>query len=221
MRTIFPRQVFVLEDDEAYRASLISLIRSAGMAARGFGNAESLLAELRSDTLAIVLLDLRLPGMSGREAFNRLSEHPRACLEIIVVTGWADVATAVDLMKAGAVDLLQKPVDAPRLLQTLETVFEGLWARHARMRNRDTLSLKLSRLTSRERQVFALVIEGLSNRQTSERLGISHRTVDIFRLSMMKKLEVRSIQDLHKLEREASEAGIIPSGFSSPYPRAA
>lgn len=197
------RQVFVLEDDNHYRASLVSLVRSHGMAARGFQDAETLLSKMTPDALAVILLDLRLPGMSGLEAFRRLSDLPEAHLGVIVVTGWADVPTAVNLMREGAMDVLEKPVDGDRLLQRLDGIFEDLWKRRDEDQKRNEAKTRILKLSARELQVLDFLIEGLSNRQTAERLGISHRTVDIFRLNVMKKLNVRSVVELHGLVRTA------------------
>ena len=194
-----PRQVFVLEDDPDYRASLIIHVRSAGIAGRGFASAEAFFEDMVDDAVGVVLLDLRLPGMNGLEAFHRLCAMKAGQFAVIVVTGWGDVATAVKMMREGALDFLEKPVDAGRLLADIQSAFEVLGRRLEASVKATENRARLDSLTRRERQVFDLLIEGKRSKEIGLCLGLSPRTIEIFRTKLMKKLGAGSIVDLVKL----------------------
>lgn len=193
------RQVFVLEDDADYRASLISLVRSAGIAARGFASAEAFFADIADDPMGVVLLDLRLPGMDGLEALHRICAMKAAQLAVIVVTGWGDVATAVKVMREGALDFLEKPVDAGRLLADIQSAFEVLGLRREANAKAAGNRARLESLSRRERQVLDLLIQGGRTKDIGLALHLSPRTIEIFRNNLMKKLGAGSIVDLIKL----------------------
>lgn len=193
-----PQMIHVVDDDEAIRESIEFLLDSAGMPVRTYESAAALLE--RKDALepGCILTDVRMPGLSGLELVDKLKElgvlHP-----VIVLTGHADVPLAVQAMKAGVVDFLEKPFDDEALLGAIRTAC----ARARGMENQDAertqLLHRLAQLTPRERDVFDAIVAGDSNKAAALRLGISPRTVEIYRANVMAKMEARSLSDLVRM----------------------
>jgi len=197
-RTFPAASVAVVEDDAAVRASLIRLLREAGFPASEHACAEDFLAGVDPDANCCVLLDVRMPGMSGLAAHAELARRA-PLLPVIFVTAHGDVPMAVDALRRGAFDFLEKPVRAGRLI---DSVREALtWqqnAREQRLEDGDVLE-RFAKLTDRERDVVRLVAEGRTNKGIAAELGVSSQAIDARRANAMAKLGVRTVAHLVRL----------------------
>jgi len=190
--------VFVIDDDASVRQALQSLLRSVGLQARVFGStAEFLSAEL-PDVASCLVLDVRLPGVGGLDFQSELAKA-NLRIPIIFITGHGDIPMSVRAMKAGAVEFLTKPFRDQELLDAIQV---ALGLDHARRENDKSVSLLRTRyetLTSREREVMALVAAGLMNKQIAAQLDVSEITVKVHRGHVMGKMEARSLADLVRM----------------------
>ena len=187
--------VYIVEDDEAVRSALQLLLRAEDFQACAFASAEAFLAqEFRRDSCLIT--DLRLEGMSGLELQEELTRRG-ADIPVIVMTGFGSVPDAVRAMKKGAVDFIEKPVNAKLLLATLEKVFRPAPA-PAKPDAKQAKDL-LARLTPRELTILERIADGMSSRKIAEQLGISTRTVEVYRARLMMKIGASGTSDLIKL----------------------
>ena len=180
--------VFVVDDDRAVRDSIAMLVRAEGLAVRTFDSARSFLAEWDHAEESCLIVDLRLPDLSGLELQERLAATADAP-PIIFLTGFGTVPSAVRALKAGAMDYLEKPVDPGALLARVR---EGL----ARDRERRAELRRIMALTRREREILEQVAGGDTNKVIAANLGISVRTVELHRARGMRKLAVRSVPEL-------------------------
>ena len=190
--------VFVVDDDLSARDSLRSLIRFAGWQAETFASAEEFLACHRVSAPSCLILDVALPNLSGLDLQKRVAADG-ADLPIIFVTGYRDVPIAVQAMKAGAVEFFTKPVDKDELLTAVRHAIElssAALGQEAQMR---VLRERYVSLSRREREVMALVVSGLLNKQVAGELGISEKTVKTHRGNVMKKMQAASLADLVKI----------------------
>ena len=197
--------VFVVDDDPAVRKSLTRLIGSAGHAVEAFASAREFLARERYAGPCCLVLDVRMPGLTGLELQERLVAGERR-MAIVFVTGHADVPKSVKAMKGGAVDFLTKPVDDKDLLAAIERCVArdvqdlGAEARVAKIQER------VKTLTPRETEVFALVVTGMLNKQIASELGIGEKTVKVHRARVMEKMRAGSVAELVRL---ADRVGVI------------
>ncbi|MCB1742204.1 MAG: response regulator transcription factor [Gammaproteobacteria bacterium] len=199
-------RVFIVDDDEAVRRSLVLLMRTAGYVVDDFVSAEALLEHLDSSCAGCAVVDLRLPGMSGLDLQDELSERA-SVLPVIMLTGHGDVPAAVRALKAGAVDFLEKPFNPRELLERVARAMQqGRERLQQRRLERDVLE-RLAGLTPRERQVADLIARGLANKNIAGELDISERTVELHRSRVMRKLDTRSVADLVKLMGIAAASG--------------
>ena len=190
--------VFIVDDDAAVRESMVMLMASAGLEACGFPSARDFLATHEAGTPGCLVLDLRMPGMSGTELQEEL-ERRGASLPIIFLTAYADVPTAVGAVRAGAVDFLEKPVDGGRLLKRVHDAL-GIDAQsRARRSEADNARELLDRLTPRESEVLELVVAGHTNKAIAKVLGISRRTVETHRARIMGKTDAASLPELIRI----------------------
>jgi FixJ family two-component response regulator len=193
--------VFIVDDDAGVRDSLAMLLELKGFRTRVFASAEAFLAEHRPESPGCLVLDLRMPGMSGLELQADLARRG-ATLPVIIITAHGDVATTRSALKGGAVDFIEKPIDDEALVAAIAAALD----RDARARERAQAAAgaaeRLARLTGREREVLALVAEGRHNREIAVALGISPRTVEVYKARMMEKLQVRRVPDLVRLVLE-------------------
>ena len=202
-----PVVVHVIEDDESSRIASSRLLKTAGYVVRVYSTGDEFLAQPPTEAGCLVL-DLRLPGPSGLELQQRLTtaENP---LPIVFLTGHGDVPKTVRAMKAGAVDFLTKPVEAPVLLDAVaRAIARDAENRVVRARQHEARA-RYSRLTPRERDVFAHLISGQLNKQIGYDLGISERTTKIHRRQVLEKMQADSIADL---VRTAADLGIAAVG---------
>ncbi len=187
--------VFIVDDEPAIRESLSRLVGAAGFRAECFDGADAFLAAYRNGRPGCLVTDIRMPGMNGLELQERMRADGCA-IPIIVLTGYGDVPGAVRALKGGALDFLQKPYEPDVLLVRIAEALErDARAREAAARAAEVGS-RVARLTPREREVMALVIEGKANKVIAIDLGISERTVELHRGRVMGKLEARSVAEL-------------------------
>ena len=191
--------VFIIDDDAAVRDSLVVLLRGEGIRARGFASGVDFFDHLPEDPTACVITDVRMPGLDGVEVVRRLAAMPDRSWPMIVITGHADVPTAVQMMKSGIVDFIEKPIDPARLVDTVKGVLARIGEISLRHERRQAVLDRLETLTARERQVFDDLIEGLSNKAIAQRLSISPRTVEIFRARVMDKMAADSLSALVRM----------------------
>lgn len=189
--------VFVVDDDQAVRDSLRWLVESVGHSVRTFESAQAFVEEYRPNQPGCLVLDVRMPGASGIELQEQLREAGSK-IPIIVITGHADVATAVRAMKAGAVDFIEKPFSDQLLLDHIHRCLEQDAERRAESEHAQEIMGRRAQLTPRQRRVMDLVAGGLSNRVIAENLEISLKTVEAHRAKVMEKMKARGVAELVK-----------------------
>ncbi|HLZ77193.1 response regulator transcription factor [Phenylobacterium sp.] len=199
------RTVFVVDDDAAALDSLVMLLRSDGLNPSGFSSAIEFLDVLRPDARGCIISDVRMPGMDGVELVRALKE--RHCLmPVILITGHADVTVAVQAMKAGAAEFVQKPFESELILRLVRACLEenddAVDASSRRLR----VLRRIESLTAREHQVLGLIMEGASNKLIASSLDISPRTVEIYRANVMSKMRADSLSDLIRMTLAAGAA---------------
>ena len=196
--------VFVVDDDESVREALASLVRSAGMRVEVYASAQAFLARPRVDAPSCLVLDVRLPGLSGLDLQRRLAEVNTE-IPIVFITGHGDVPTSVTAMKAGAVEFLLKPLADADILEAIGRAI----ARHRAARQKQAqmadLQSRYASLTPREREVMERVVAGLLNKQIAAELGTSEITIKVHRGQVMRKMLADSLADLVRL---AAKLGI-------------
>jgi RNA polymerase sigma factor (sigma-70 family) len=190
--------VFVVDDDEAVRSAMRMLIKSSGLAVQTFASATEFLDTYEPTTPGCLVLDLRMPGLSGLELQEELNKR-RITLPLIVVTGHGNVPMAVRAVKRGAVDFLEKPFDDQVLLQRIEQAIELDGRRRKHHAEQRAVVERIARLSPREREVMELLVEGLGNKEIALELGLSRKTVDIHRSHVMMKLGVDSLAELVRM----------------------
>jgi FixJ family two-component response regulator len=190
--------VFVVDDDPAVRKSLRWLIESVGLKAQTFASAQELLSAYDPDRPGCVVLDVRMPGMSGLELQERLRELGSR-LPIIVMTAYGDVPMAVRAMKSGAVHFFEKPVSDQVLLEHIQRALaDDVRRRHEESQLRD-VEQRYGRLTKREAEVLERVVEGLSSKEIGGELGVSFKTIEAHRAKIMRKMEADSVPHLIRM----------------------
>ena len=190
---------FVIEDDFAVRDSLVSLLRAEGVAARGFASGTEFFERMPTDAVACVVTDLRMPGIGGVEVVRRIAEMKGNAWPIIVITGHGDVSSAVELMKSGVVDFIEKPFEPSRLVETVKGCLRRMTEIGETIERRAGIKRRLARLTVRDWQVFDALARGSSNKQIAADLDISPRTVEVFRAKVMTKMEADSLSALVRM----------------------
>jgi RNA polymerase sigma factor (sigma-70 family) len=198
--------VHIVDDDASFRTAIERRLRKAGYEVATYPSAQHLLDCLPDESeLACILLDVRIPGLSGPELQERLSELG-STVPIVFLTGYAEIQTTVRAIKAGAEDVLTKPVSSEELLGAIERAL----AHHQVTRNQknklDVVRAHVAKLTPREREVFELVIRGKTNKQVANVLGATERTIKAHRHRVMEKMQVQSLAELVSL---AERAGIL------------
>jgi len=190
--------VFVVDDDQAMRNSLKWLIESVGMHVETFASADEFIRNYYPGRAGCLLLDVRMPGMSGLELQEHFLEH-QIRIPIIIITGHGDVPMAVRAMKSGAVDFIEKPFNDELLLESIRNALNmDVEQRHLQAR-RAEIATRLARLTSREHQVMEMVTDGRSNKEIALQLGVSAKTVEAHRARVMEKMQAASLAELVKM----------------------
>jgi FixJ family two-component response regulator len=190
--------VFVIDDDASMRGALENLVGSAGLDVRLFASPSEFLAAERPDAPGCLVLDVRLPGMTGL-AFHEELVKTGVALPVIFVTGHADVPMTVRAMKAGAVEFLTKPFRDVELLDAIHAAIERDRGRREEAASLAMLRLRYGQLTLREREVMTLVAGGLANKRVAAELGVSEVTVKVHRGQVMRKMRARSLPDLVRM----------------------
>lgn len=199
--------VFIVDDDEAIRDSLSALISGEGFSVETYGSGTAFQNAYQPGRRGCLLVDVRMPGMSGLELHRALIEAG-AALPVIVITGHGDVPTAVQAMKNGAADFIEKPVAPEHLLDTIRRVLEAEEREAQSEAATAELTARLERLTPRERDVLHHLVAGAVNKVIARELGISPRTVEIHRARVMEKMQA---DNLSQLIRMALTVGILAS----------
>jgi len=196
--------VFIIDDDPSVRKSLSRLVRSLGFGSESFASAEEFLGRERYDGLGCIVLDVRMPGLSGMELQDELVKGEFS-MPIIFITGHGDIPMSVQAMKKGAVDFLPKPFDDDELLEAVQKAIEkDREAKAERSATRDILT-RIERLTTRECEILRYVITAMLNKQIAFKLDIAEKTVKVHRGRIMEKLGAHSVAELVRL---AEKAGI-------------
>jgi FixJ family two-component response regulator len=197
--------VFVVDDDPSIRKSLTRVIESAGYTVEAFASAREFLETARATEPCCLVLDVRMPGVTGLDLQKTLAQAVHR-IPVVFITGHGDIAMSVQAMKAGAIDFLTKPFAANDLLDAIRRAVE----RNARDLGTEararSIHARVETLTARERQVFALVVTGMLNKQIAAQLGVVEKTVKVHRARVMEKMRAGSVAELVRL---ADSVGVI------------
>jgi FixJ family two-component response regulator len=197
--------VFVIDDDPSVRLAITSLIRSIGMRVESFPSAQDFMASKRPDAPACLVLDVRMPGVSGLDLQRDLADAGIR-IPIIFITGHGDIPMSVRAMKAGAVEFLTKPFRDQDLLDAISQAIERDCADRSQHSEIAELRRRYNELTPREKQVMELVVSGLLNKQIAARLNISEITVKLHRHQVMEKMEAPSLADLVRMAEKLTSS---------------
>ena len=190
--------VFVVDDDQAMRNSLKWLIESVAMQVETFDSADAFIRSYYPGRSGCLLLDVRMPGMSGLELQEYLTEQ-RVSIPVIIITGHGDVPMAIRAMKAGAVDFIEKPFNDELLLESIRHALLKDEEQRDKQRQRAEIATRLARLTPREHEVMAMVTGGKANKEIAANLGVSAKTVEAHRARVMEKMQAHSLADLVRM----------------------
>ena len=198
-------RVFVVDDDSSVRKGLSRLITKAGYETETFNSVRDFLARPSYDGPSCLVLDVRMPGLTGLDLQEALRAAGRR-LAIVFITGWGDVRASVAAMKGGAVDFLTKPLDEGTLLASVKQAVARTLAERRDLARVTEVRKHIATLTPREAEVFALVVTGMLNKQIGDRLGIVEKTVKVHRARVMEKMQAGSLAEL---VRFAGTGGVI------------
>lgn len=205
----FAPLVYVLDDDASVRSSLERLVRSVGLEVRSFPSAAEFLSHGREDRPCCLVVDVRMPGLSGLDLQETLSESGWTA-PIIFITGHGTVPMSVRAMRAGAVNFLQKPFEDQEILDSIHQAVERETQAFRERVWRLEIERRFGSLTPREREVFSLVVSGFPNKRIAGKLGTSEKTVKVHRARVMEKMHAESLAALVRMEYEA-----VPSALAA------
>ena len=201
------RHIYVVDDDDAVRASLQGLLSlQANLIIRGFRSGDAFLAEAEELDAGVLLLDVHMPGSSGMDVLKALGRGTTPRFVTVILTGQGNVSMAVAAMKAGALDFIEKPYEVPHLLHAIERAFSRCEQSTAEAERIELAKARLSKLSSRETDVLKGLIDGRPNKVIAHELNLSPRTVEIYRANLMDKLDVRSLSEALRI---AFAAGLV------------
>jgi len=204
--------VFVIDDDESMRRALTNLFQSVGLQVKALGSVPEILQRQLPDVTSCLVLDIRLPGLSGLDAQNELAKA-NIHIPIIFMTGHGDIPMTVRAMKSGAVDFLTKPFRDQDMLDAVLAAIERDRKRREAEKITANFQALFETLTARERDVLALVTSGLMNKQVAAEIGLAEITVKIYRGHIMKKMGTRSLADLIRIAETLGIRRARPSGL--------
>ena len=193
-----PATVFVIDDDEAVRNSLRLLLKSVGLPVKTHASAKEFLPSYDADQPGCMVLDIRMPGMSGLELLQQLNMLG-ATIPVVFITGHGDIPMAVEAMQNGAFDFLQKPFRDQDLIDRVQRALERDASTRSQLKATDRIREQLATLTPREREVLELVTAGKPNTVMAADLGVSQRTIEIHRARVMEKMQARSLAQLVRM----------------------
>jgi two-component system response regulator FixJ len=196
--------VFIVDDDEAVRNSLRLLLKSVGLTASALSTGRQFLDTYKPAQPGCLVLDVRMPGMSGLELQEQLN-HQGAVIPVIFITGHGDIPMAVEAMQAGAFDFLQKPFRDQQLIDCIQRALAKDRASRAELNERSAIRERLESLTPREREILTLVTSGKPNKSMAAELGVSQRTVEIHRARVMEKMAATSLAQLVRMVMDLDE----------------
>jgi two-component system, LuxR family, response regulator FixJ len=200
------RTIYIVDDDDPVRASLHGLLSvRPDLIIRGFRTGDAFLAEREDLAPGVVLLDFHMPGASGLDVLSAIQDDVR--FATVILTGQGNVTLAVEAMKQGALDFVEKPYEADALLEIVDSAFSRLEQDSSEAARYELAKAKIDKLSPRETDVLKGLIEGRSNKVIAYELDISPRTVEIYRANLMEKLEVRSLSEALRI---AFAAGLFP-----------
>jgi len=191
-------RVHIVDDDEAMRDSLKWLLESRGLKVELYPSAESFLQAYNNGSCGCLVLDVRMPGMSGLDLYGQLQAQA-STLPVIFITGHGDVPMAVSALKKGAADFIEKPFNDQDMLGLIESCMKQDRAAAARRAENASVAQRLDSLTQREREVLGLIVGGRLNKQIADDLGISIKTVEVHRSRVMEKMGAASVAELVQL----------------------
>jgi two-component system, LuxR family, response regulator FixJ len=200
--------VFIVDDDEAVRSSLRLLIKSVGLIPSALASAREFLEKYDAAQPGCLVLDVRMPDMSGLELQEQLNRQG-AVIPVIFITGHGDVPMAVEAMQAGAFDFLQKPFRDQDLIDRIQRALEKDRSNRAVLNERSLIRERLETLTPREREVLEMVSSGKPNKIMAADLGVSQRTVEIHRARVMEKMGASSLAQLVRMVMDLAEKGSL------------
>jgi FixJ family two-component response regulator len=189
---------FIVDDDEAVRDSLGLLLKASGLSSRAYQSAEAFLEDFDETDYGCLILDIRMPGMSGLELQTVLQER-NVSLPIVFITGHGDVPMAVEAVRRGAVDFIQKPFDDDALVEKVTEAVAASAHRYEEALERNEIRRRVDSLTARENQVMTQVVQGKANKVIASDLGVSQRTVEIHRSRVMEKMQAGSLAQLVRM----------------------
>lgn len=198
--------VYVVDDDPAARESVLALVKTKGVPAVGYSSAEEFLGAYSPDMTGALVLDVRMPGISGLELQQQL-RSAGSPLCVMIITGYGDVRTAVRAMQSGAYTFLEKPCQDQELWATIQEALERGQKQSEQKVEQEELARRASTLTTSEREVLLRVLEGMPNKQIAQELDIGLRTVELRRSEIMSKFQANSLPELVRM---AIRAGILP-----------
>jgi FixJ family two-component response regulator len=190
--------VFIVDDDKSVRKSLARLIKSVGLKAEIFSCANEFLKRDPYDGPSCLVLDIRMPGLSGLDLQAELAKTKRT-LSIVFITGHGNIPMSVQAIKAGAVDFLEKPFEEQALLDAVHLSIQKDSAAKEKLAELKEIQERVESLTTREREVFAFVVTGMLNKQIAFEMGISEKTIKVHRARVMQKMQAESLADLVRL----------------------
>ena len=215
----YPRPiVYIVDDEPGVRISLDSLLRSVGLEVRTFGDATEFLESKREDAPECLIVDVRMPGISGLDLQNQLSQSSFP-IPVIFITGHGDIPMAVRVMKAGAFEFFTKPFHDEDLLRAIDRAIRHSSAARQQQGQMAALRARFASLTPREAEVMEGVVEGLLNRQIAVQFGTSEKTVKVHRARVMRKMLARSLPDLVRIAQRLSIYASQPLGPLRLMPR--
>jgi FixJ family two-component response regulator len=204
--------VIIVDDDDEIREALADLFRSVGLKTLEFGSAGEVLMHEFPDVPGCLVLDIRMPGLSGLDLQLKLAKA-KVHIPIVFMTGHADIPMTVKAMKGGAIDFLTKPFRDQDMIDSVRTAIERDRKRREADKEIASVQAHFGPLTNREREVFALITSGLINKQVAAKIGIAEITVKVFRGRVMKKMGARSLAELVRM---ADAIGLHPAGADPP-----
>lgn len=198
------RLVHIIDDDDSVRRSAIFMLKHAGYRVQSYASGLEFLKEAKAAERGCVLLDVRMPGMDGLEVQQEMIARG-IDMPVVILTGHGDVGIAVKAMRAGAVNFIEKPYEKEALLRSIDEAYLRLDHKYDRQMKAGEARIKLASLTGRERDVLNGLVAGYPNKTIAHDLGISPRTVEIYRANMMEKLRARSLSDALRIAFIAEE----------------